>query len=133
MFGRSGKNSPRYGTSHTEEAKEKISAIHKGRTLSTKHKEKLSKKLKGKKQKEETKRKISNALTGRTRSEAHRENLSKAHKGSESSKKSGNLTMAYKYEDPDHPELGQKAAPVLARMQKSRGYPHDPENRVRVE
>jgi hypothetical protein len=43
------------------------------------------------------------------------------------------LTMSYRYQDPDHPELGAKPAPVLVRMQKSRGYPHGPENRVRVE
>jgi len=47
--------------------------------------------------------------------------------------KNGSLTMAYKYTDPDHPELGLKSAPVLVRMQKKRGYPHGPENRVRVE
>ena len=45
----------------------------------------------------------------------------------------GKLTMAYKYIDPDHPELGTHAAPVLARMQKRRDYPCLPENRVRVE
>jgi hypothetical protein len=44
----------------------------------------------------------------------------------------GKLTMSYRYEDPDHPELGQHAAPVLSRMQKRRGYPNNPENRVRV-
>lgn len=45
----------------------------------------------------------------------------------------GKLTMAYKYVDPDHPELGTHAAPVLVRMQKRRNYPYSPENRVRVE
>jgi hypothetical protein len=40
-----------------------------------------------------------------------------------------NSTMYY---DPDHPELGHKSAPTLASMQKNRGYPHGPENRVRV-
>jgi hypothetical protein len=45
----------------------------------------------------------------------------------------GKLTMAYKYVDPDHPELGAHAAPVLVRMQKRRNYPCSPENRVRVE
>jgi len=48
-------------------------------------------------------------------------------------RENGVMTMAYRYEDPDHPELGQKAAPILVRMQKSRGYPHQPSNRVRVE
>jgi hypothetical protein len=48
-------------------------------------------------------------------------------------RENGVKTMAYKYVDPDHPELGLKPAPVLVRMQKSRGYPHGPDNRVRVE
>ena len=39
---------------------------------------------------------------------------------------------AYKWEDPDHPELGQTGAGPLSRMQRSRGYPHGPENRRRV-
>lgn len=38
-----------------------------------------------------------------------------------------------KWEDPDHPELGQHNAGVLARKQKALGYPHGPGNRVRVE
>lgn len=37
-----------------------------------------------------------------------------------------------RYYDPDHPELGYRSAPTLAAMQKRRGYPHGPENRIRV-
>jgi hypothetical protein len=44
----------------------------------------------------------------------------------------GSKAMAMKYADPEHPELGTHPAPVLVRMQKKRGYPHGPENRVRV-
>jgi hypothetical protein len=44
----------------------------------------------------------------------------------------GKNSMSMLYTDPDHPELGEKAAPVLANMQKSRGYPYGPQNRVRV-
>jgi hypothetical protein len=51
----------------------------------------------------------------------------------ESSRKSGKKSMDQLYKDPDHLELGSKPAPVLVRMQKSRGYPHGPSNRVRVE
>jgi hypothetical protein len=51
----------------------------------------------------------------------------------EAAHNSGKKAMAYKYTDPDHPELGAHAAPVLVRMQKRRGYPCSPENRVRVE
>ncbi len=45
----------------------------------------------------------------------------------------GRLTMKYRYMDPDHPELGQHAAPILSRMQNRRGYPNKPENRIRVQ
>jgi hypothetical protein len=132
MFGRSGEQSPRYGTTHTDETKEKMSAAHKGKKLSLEHKKKVSDATMGRKHREETRKKISEALTGRERSKTHRENLSKSHKGSEPSKKSGRKSMAQRYTDPDHPELGQHAAPVLVRMQKKRGYPHGPENRVRI-
>lgn len=37
------------------------------------------------------------------------------------------------YMDPDHPELGVRRACNLSYMQKSRGYPNSPENRVKVE
>jgi hypothetical protein len=38
-----------------------------------------------------------------------------------------------KWEDPNHPELGQHNAGVLTRKQKALGYPHGRENRVRIE
>jgi len=44
----------------------------------------------------------------------------------------GKKSMALRYIDPDHPELGERAAPILANMQRARGYPFGPENRVRV-
>jgi len=45
----------------------------------------------------------------------------------------GKKSMALRYIDPDHPELGEKAAPILVNMQRARGYPSGPNNRVRVE
>ena len=39
---------------------------------------------------------------------------------------------AQKWIDPDHPELGEHSAGTLALKQKSRGYPHGKDNRVRV-
>ena len=36
------------------------------------------------------------------------------------------------YEDPSHPELGHHNAGNLVRKQKANGYPHGPENRVKV-
>lgn len=38
-----------------------------------------------------------------------------------------------KWEDPDHPEIGQHNSGVLVRKQKALGYPHGKENRVRIE
>jgi group I intron endonuclease len=42
MFGRTGKNSPRFGQMHTAEVKALISKIHKGKTISTKTKALIS-------------------------------------------------------------------------------------------
>ena len=47
--------------------------------------------------------------------------------------KGGKISGAQKWIDPNHPELGEKPACVLAHMQKRRGYPFGRENRVRVE
>jgi hypothetical protein len=44
----------------------------------------------------------------------------------------GKISTAQKYMDPDHPELGEHSAPVIARKQKALGYPSGPETRVRV-
>jgi hypothetical protein len=41
-------------------------------------------------------------------------------------------TQKQRYMDPAHPELGVHSAPTLALVQKSKGYPHQKENRVRV-
>jgi hypothetical protein len=51
---------------------------------------------------------------------------------SKAGKVGGKLTGAQRWEDPDHPELGQKPACVLVSMQKRRGYPYGPENRLQV-
>jgi hypothetical protein len=44
----------------------------------------------------------------------------------------GVTSMNLRYIDPDHPELGERAAPILVNMQRARGYPSGPKNRVRV-
>jgi hypothetical protein len=47
-------------------------------------------------------------------------------------KKGGETSSAQRWVDPQHPELGEHPPGPLALMQKSRGYPHGKENRVRV-
>jgi hypothetical protein len=44
----------------------------------------------------------------------------------------GKKVASQRWVDPDHPELGERSAGVLTRMQKRRGYPHGKENRVKV-
>lgn len=45
----------------------------------------------------------------------------------------GRIASRTKYIDPNHPELGAHRACNLVLMQKKRGYPHGPENRVKLE
>ena len=47
-------------------------------------------------------------------------------------KKAAQIVNAQKWEDPDHPELGQHNPGTLTQMQKRRGYPHGKENRRRT-
>jgi hypothetical protein len=41
----------------------------------------------------------------------------------------GKKSFTQKWEDPDHPELGQFNSGTLVQMQRRRGYPSEPENR----
>jgi hypothetical protein len=45
----------------------------------------------------------------------------------------GKISTSQKWEDPNHPELGTHNAGNLVKIQKSKGLPHGPENRRRVE
>jgi hypothetical protein len=45
----------------------------------------------------------------------------------------GKKSASALWEDPDHPELGHRTATALHRMQTKRGYPNQPENRLKVE
>jgi len=69
----------------------------------------------------------------------HQQSITRAHEVQRQNKtgihnpetgRKGGLTL---FEDPDHPELGQHNAGNLIRMQKAMGFPHDKENRRRVE
>jgi hypothetical protein len=51
---------------------------------------------------------------------------------SKGGKVGGKSTGSQKWEDPEHPELGQKPACVLVQMQRRRGLPCGRENRVRI-
>ncbi len=50
----------------------------------------------------------------------------------EDGRKNAAKTTRQKWIDPNHPELGVQNAGNLVQMQKSRGYPHGKENRVRI-
>ena len=89
----SGEKNPMYGGTHTPEARERIGAAQRGKTISEEHRQRIIEANKGKTLSEEHKKKIgswerddtyrknlSNALKGRTFSEEHRKNLSEATK-----------------------------------------------------
>jgi hypothetical protein len=52
--------------------------------------------------------------------------------GKRGGKEAAKIVNSQKWEDPDHPELGQHSPGTLTQMQKRRGYPCGKENRVRV-
>jgi len=60
---------------------ERNKAVHKGKTISEKHKQQISDKLKGKTFSEERNKKISESSKGRAKTEEHKKNLSEAKKG----------------------------------------------------
>jgi hypothetical protein len=64
---------------------------------------------------------------GGRKSRTTKENYSKAGKIGSAT------TNSQVWYDPDYPELGYHSAPTLSQMQKRRGYPSGPENRVRIE
>lgn len=100
-----GKNNPMYGKIHSEEAKEKMSEIHKGKKLSEEHKQKLREASKGRTHSEETKEKISEAHKGKTFSEEHKQNLSESKSGKKNpSWKGGHekIDLEEKYGDYDY-------------------------------
>jgi hypothetical protein len=54
------------------------------------------------------------------------------HMGKEDRQRLGRKSASTLWKDPDHPELGHRTATALHRMQTKRGYPNQPENRVKV-
>ena len=89
----SGEKNPMYGGTHTQEAREKIGAAQRGKTISEEHRQRIIEANKGKTLSEEHKKKIgswerdetyrknlSNALKGRTFSEETRKKMSEAAK-----------------------------------------------------
>jgi len=64
----------------SEEIRQKLSEVNKGKTLSDKTKKKISESLKGKTHTEKSKQKISEAQKGKPKSEEHRQKMSEARK-----------------------------------------------------
>lgn len=99
--------------SHSDEAKEKISAVHKGKPLSEEHRLKLSKANKGKKHTAGSRRKMSDAHKGKTLSEETRQKMSESRKGRKHSNETKQkLSEALKGENNPmkRPEVRQKVS-----------------------
>ena len=82
LYGKRGKDTPRYGKHHTEETRQKMSQAHKGENnpwygkhLSEEHRLKIAQANKGRKFSEEHRQKLSQVQKGKTLSEEHRKNL----------------------------------------------------------
>lgn len=83
-----GRVSPMLGKHHSEETKQKISKVHKGKKLSDETKQKISNGLKGRQKNEETKKKLSEIMKtkpshwkGKTRTEENKNKISNTLKG----------------------------------------------------
>ena len=74
-----GRNNPFYGKEHSEASIQKISEAGKGKKISEKQKRKQSQAMKGRMSSEDHKRKISVALKGKKKLEKHVEKMAKAH------------------------------------------------------
>jgi len=81
MYGRTGNKSPRYGTHHTDEAREKMSIARGKRITKDETRSKISMALKGKPRSPEIRKKISDGRKGIPMSQEARAKLSASNKG----------------------------------------------------
>lgn len=81
MYGKTGTLSHRYGTQHSEQAKQIIGEKSKKKrgNMPTEFSEKMRSIVSGRKHTDDTKNKIKEKLTGRSFSEEHKKNISKNH------------------------------------------------------
>lgn len=108
MYGKTGTSSHRYGTKHTDKAKQIIGEKSKRKrgNMPPDFSEKMRSIVSGRTHTEETKNKIKEKLTGRTISEEHKKNISKNHADSSGDK---------------NPFYGKKhSAEAKAKMKESR-------------
>ena len=83
----SGEKNPMFGKHHSEETKQKIGEVHKGKHIYEEQKKKLSIALKGRIMSDEHKKKIGEASKGRHHSEESKKKMSDSKKGLQSGEK----------------------------------------------
>jgi hypothetical protein len=111
-----------YGFKHSQETKDKLSAAHKGKTISQEQKDKLSAVRKGKPLSQETKDKLSAAKKGKPRkpqSQEHKDKLSAAQIGKTHSQETKDKLSAAKKGKPKSQEHKDKLS--AAKKGKKRG------------
>jgi group I intron endonuclease len=124
------------GQKRTPEQKEILKKAAKEAANRPEVKAKKSKALRGKPKSPESIAKSRRTRTGmklRPRSEEQKQAIREKFKDPSIRAKMSESAKANKYYDPEHPEIGIHNAGNLVIKQKALGYPHGPENRVRVE
>lgn len=115
MYGKRGKESPRFGRKHTSETKEKMSKAHKGKKLSEEAKQKMSKAKSGE----------NNPMFGKRHSEDARKKMSKAHSGKNHhfyGKKLSEETRKKMSESHKGKKLSEEHKKNLSKAQNTTGY-----------
>jgi group I intron endonuclease len=124
------------GQKRTEEQRERMRTAQKEAANRPEVKAKKSRALRGKSKSPESIAKGVKTRTGMKftpRSEEQKQKIRERFKDPIIRARMSESAKANKYYDPDHPEIGTHNAGNLVIKQKSLGYPHGPENRVRVE
>ena len=107
-----GEKNPMFGKHHSEETKQKIGEVHKGKHISEEQKKKLSIALKGRIMSDEHKKKIGEANKGRHHSEESKKKMSETKKGLQSGEKHPMFGKHHSEEAKKKMSLARKGKPA---------------------
>ena len=108
----SGEKNPMFGKHHSEETKQKIGEVHKGKQISEEQKKKLSIALKGRIMSDEHKKKISASHKGKHHTEESKKKMSETKKGLQSGEKHPMFGKHHSEEAKKKMSLARKGKPA---------------------